>query len=489
MPVGSASIAHYMGCACVKPAMFFDNKPKDIQDNVPGHLLLTSAKGYADSDCCIELALHDEELNRLMPNGAGWYLYDSALPISRIRGIWFTNAEKMENTLANIELSTAFVPRRLFRFTREFESFTMPCLTPYRPNVDVARKVDLFDRILGAFMLMKTIGSGGYVPDAYFGLLGSICTRVRKEARAALGKSYNEQYKTLLSIDKRNSLALPVTDETVMKIAVQEGQTVQYDPLTRIIDIDKLQKQTYVYAILSTYGVGQEARRKKVDELILSGFRRGIRPDKSELVATYYGYNRGYSAFPKQYRSQDGRVAKDTKFRLDSLLDYYTVECVYRYVFFNGITDDCRHLEPWWPKRMQPVGSAKILDYAVRRYLPADVKPDYSGGFTAVVQNIVRKAMSEFDPMQSLYSMMLKVANDVVKEVRCTEIGTANSCGTAVETRKQLVERCLELNEMTTKELQYTAKSLGIKDANKLKKPDLVTAIFLAEGESSKLDL
>lgn len=138
---------------------------------------------------------------------------------------------------------------------------------------------------------------------------------------------------------------------------------------------------------------------------------------------------------------------------------------------------------------MQPVGSAKILDYAVRRYLTADVKPDYSGNLTAVVQNIVRKAMSEFDPMQSLYSMMLKVANDVVKEVRCTEIGTANSCGTAVETRKQLVERCLELNEMTTKELQYTAKSLGIKDANKLKKPDLVTAIFLAEGESSKLDL
>lgn len=489
MPVGSASIAHYMGSACVKPAMFFDNKPKDIQDNVPGHLLLTSAKGYADSDCCIELALHDEDLKRLMPNGAGWYLYDSALPLSRIRSIWFTNAEKLENTLANIELSTAFVPRKLFRLTREFESLTMPRLTPYHSSVDVARKVDLFDRILGAFVLMKTIGPDGYVPDAYFGLLGSICTRVRKEARVALGKSYNEQYKTLLSIDKRNSLALPVTDETVMKIAAQEGQTVQYDPLTRIIDIDKLQKQSYVYAILNTYGVGQEARRKKVDELILSGFRRGIRPDKSELVATYYGYNRGYSAFPKQYRSQDGRVAKDTKFRLDSLLDYYTVECVYRYVFFNEITDDCRYLEPWWPKRMQPAGRPKILDYAVRQYLPADVKTYSAGDLTDVVQNVVRKAMSEFDPMQSLYYTFIKVAKEVAKEVKNAENSAAHGRGTDIATRKQLVERCLELNGMTAKELQYTAKSLGIKDANKLKKPDLVAAIFLAEGESGKLDL
>ena len=42
IPADATSLAHYISGAGIKPAMFYSNKPKDIQDVAPGHLLMLS---------------------------------------------------------------------------------------------------------------------------------------------------------------------------------------------------------------------------------------------------------------------------------------------------------------------------------------------------------------------------------------------------------------------------------------------------------------
>lgn len=48
-------------------------------------------------------------------------------------------------------------------------------------------------------------------------------------------------------------------------------------------------------------GLEMNQKRKRIDELIFSNFKNGIKPGKSEGIALCYGINRGYSAFSNKY--------------------------------------------------------------------------------------------------------------------------------------------------------------------------------------------
>lgn len=41
IPIKSTSLPHYFAGACICPANYYENKPKDIQDNFPNVILLT----------------------------------------------------------------------------------------------------------------------------------------------------------------------------------------------------------------------------------------------------------------------------------------------------------------------------------------------------------------------------------------------------------------------------------------------------------------
>ena len=113
-PINSSSLAHYFGGACIKAAKYFNNKPQDIQDRYSEFLLLTEKKGTNATDCCLELVLTKDEINDLIDAKNGWYLLDTKpLPITRIKKIYFSNSEQMDNTITNIRMSTAFVPNFL----------------------------------------------------------------------------------------------------------------------------------------------------------------------------------------------------------------------------------------------------------------------------------------------------------------------------------------------------------------------------------------
>lgn len=491
LPISSSSLPHYLGSASIKPAAYFPNKPKDIQDSAAGHLLLTSYKGYKDTSCCLEIELLPEDTHRLIPAGEGWYLYDFMLPFSRVRQILFSDAEKMNNSFANIELSTAFVPKNMMRTVEGFEGETAPQIPPTAPTTNMLPYIDLYDRLLGAFMLMKTVYDDDYVPDAYFGLLGLLCRKVETEAKSALGNGYTKKYHMLLSRNERDSkiklLSSEITDEVVVSEAKAEGQHVEYDPLTKLMKLDNLDRQTYVIAILNMYGVGNESRRKKVDELVLSGFTHGVKPDKSELVATYYGYNRGYSVFPKQYVSRQKGVVKDTKFRFASRLDYYTVESVYRYAIFGNASTDFAGLEDWWPKKYVQAGRKHILDYMVKP-MPTKVATEHVA--PSLIKNnwvneIALRCANNFDPTRStVLSTCLEVGQAVYVEAmrRASEQQRHNATGISPAMRQQLAERWMELSSMSINQLKALAVKMGIRNFRSMKKEALLKVIFAADN-------
>lgn len=480
IPADATSLAHYISGAGIKPAMFYSNKPKDIQDVAPGHLLMLSENGYTGSECSLEIELLEEEAKKLRPlSSKGWFLFDHMIPITRVKSIYFTDRVKSELVLTNIEMSTAFLPKRLIKLVDSFKVSQAPEVGhPDSVSMEYAGLNEIFDHLLGAFCMMRTTSQGGALPPAYFGLLGRMCPRVADEARYAYKDKYVDRYGSLISRNVNDSikwLATDITDDVVRTVAKNYGLEIEYDELTRMIKLDGLADVPYVYAILNMYGVGQEARQRKVDELVLSNFTRGIRPNKSELVATYYGYNRGYSAFPKLYRSTDGRKTVATKFELNNLVDYFTIECVYRYLFLGIDKVRCEDMERSWPRKSIATGRAYILDYTipVHHDIELNVQINISKATSPTdswLNSIVKSEVEAFDRyMGTLFSFGTKVARRVYDE------------SNARRPVKRIASRAAELSAKSLAELKSIGSMYRIPDFRKMSKQELVVAIVEAE--------
>ena len=494
LPIAATSLAHYISHAAIKPAAFLQNKPKDIQDMKPEYLLLTTLQGCTEAECVIEIELLEEETRRMTRVGNDWFLYRGIIPVTRIRSISFTDKEKRDNTIANIEMSTAFIPATRINITERFSTNHLP---PWRlrehiddPQDNCREQADMYNRLLGAFMLMKTVSPvPSHIPPAYFGLLGKICPRVAEEARAAYGERYVERYGSLFTRNMHNSkikwLSANIDGQMLEKIAEKEGIKLEYDPLTKLVKPDNLPDELYVYSILGTYGVGQEARPKKIDELVLTGFTRLTKPNKSELVATYYGYNRGYAVFPKQFRSQSGYRTRITKFTFDNLVDCYTAESVYRHIFLDQTQVDCSDMEKRWPRRRTISVRRQVLDYPpqpIQRIAHAHVQSDrpiQSGWLNEAVES----SIATFDPKTTtLYEFGMRLAQVIYKgtlihqELSFQPVQTDTSA-----IRQQIVTRLGQLSSMGTTELRQTARALNAPIPPKATKQQLINAILLAE--------
>lgn len=354
-PIQSTSLAHYFGSAIIKPAKYFSNKPSDIQDKYNEFLLFTNKFGTSETDCCLEIVLTDDEAKELIDVGRSWYLYDvNPLPITRIRKIYFSNKEKKDTTITNIRMSTAYVPESLIGIrpfdNNPFDSIKLPSDLVVN---DKKNDIEKYDRFLGALALMKTAGetymnySQNYIVTlSFFNLV------IREQLSKVYGsENFKKNYQGIFDNSKGfeqilHYLDSPINEQTLYEIAEKNNQEIKKDRITRVIDIDSITDTwTYTVAVLNNYGVGEEARRKRIDGLIQSHFSE-IKKEKAEGVALCYGYNRGYSAFTKDY-GIDERVPY--KYKLQSRLDYYTIESVYQYVFNGVVSSTFRYLDDWCP--------------------------------------------------------------------------------------------------------------------------------------------
>ena len=370
-PIQSTSLAHYLGGACIKAAKYFNNKPQDIQDKYNDFLLLTSKKGTTETDCCLELVLTDDEIKDLIDVKENWYLFDTKpLPITRIKKIYFSNKEQKDVTITNITMSTSYVPSNLVEICKFDNNSSDSIQIPKDcQGVDQTNKINQYDRFLGALALMRIAHepSMNYSQN-YIATLSFFNQEIEKQLKSNEKLSYDKKfpYRGIFSNNNGFKKILPyleqlINEDSLNRIAQENNQVVKKDKITRIIDVESFDDTgTYTIAILNTYGVGDESRKKRVDGLIQSNFST-LKEGKQEGVALCYGYNRGYSAFTKNY----GDVA--FKYKLKSQLDYYTIESVYQYVFNGIVSSDLPYLDSWCPK-LNPKPSKiekKYLNYVI----------------------------------------------------------------------------------------------------------------------------
>ena len=364
-PINSSSLAHYFGGACIKAAKYFNNKPQDIQDRYKEFLLLTDKKGSKATDCCLELVLLKDEIDDLIDAKNGWYLLDTKpLPITRIKKIYFSNREQLVNTITNIRMSTAFVPDFLLD-VRTFDENPVDVQIPTDcKGIDQTNKINQYDRFLGALALMR-LSHEPYMnySNNYFATLAFFNHIIDNHIKSIENLSFNNAFQGIFNNSKGFEKVLPylkhnIDENALNKIAKENNQIIKKDKITRIIDVESITDTwTYPIAILNAYGVGDESRKMRIDGLIQSHFK-SLKDGKQEGVALCYGYNRGYSAFTKSY----GDV--EFKYKLESQLDYYTIESVYQYVFNDKVSSDFSYLDGWCPK-LQPQNPCRSTEYII----------------------------------------------------------------------------------------------------------------------------
>lgn len=353
-PIQSTSLAHYFATAIIKPAKYFDNKIADIQDKYKDFLLFTNKFGTTETDCCLEVILTDEEISELIDVNEGWFLFDEKpLPISRVKRIYFSDNEKKEITITNIRMSTAYIPDTLIGVqvfdNNPSEVIKIPSDCD---GVNQEEKIEMFDRFLGALALMKTAGEHymNYSPN-YINTLSIFNSLIKEQISKIDQHIFKDSYKGLFTASNGFETVLPylskkIDEQLLVKIANENNQVVKKDKITHVIDVNSFNDTwTYTIAILNNYGVGDESRRKRIDGLIQSHFSE-IKKGKAEGVALCYGYNRGYSAFAKDY-GKDDKVSY--KYKLESRLDYYTIESVYQYIFNNMVSSYFSYIDEWCP--------------------------------------------------------------------------------------------------------------------------------------------
>ena len=373
LPIGSTSLAHYFGCACIKPSKYFDNKQEDLQDKFNDFLLVTTHFGTQQTDCCLELVFTEQEARELIPLKNDFFLYEKPLPITRVRKIYFSSKERKEQTITNINMSTAFIPYELVEIKNFSDVQANDLKNPQDIHiVSYNEQLKRFNGFLGGFALMRLAGEE-YMnySENYFATLSVFNTAIQQDleySKINIDTRYRDAFFGENGFKKIIPYLNKTIDETdINSIAQDEKQTIVKDKITRIIDLNALDKWTYTIAVLNTYGVGSESKKKKIDDLILSNFKSEIKVGKSEGIALCYGINRGYSAFSNRYSL--GKNEKIVKFQLNSQLDYYTIESLYQFAFNSQKSDKFAYLDNWCPKQKWTKISTKtdymILDMVV----------------------------------------------------------------------------------------------------------------------------
>lgn len=538
-PISSTSLASIFGRACILPASLYRNRLSDIQSKFENFILLTSHFGCIDSDCCLEVILSSDEENSLVDIKKGFYLYESALPISRIKKIFFENLAQSQRTISNINLSTAFIPNAIVDLNNnKFDDANINDVEVPKNIVPLLEKVkqsyEKFNRILGAMALMKTAHEDGCNYSAhYIDLLSKFNTYI--ESQKAVISDVDTKFHNVF--EKHPTFLDNVVDyATLEKEALEKKQFICKSKLTKVIDPSKLENSVYLCYILYDYGVGEEAHRHKIDELVLNNFT-GLKQGYQESCALYYGYNRGYASFSNQYR-KDGKT-EDVKYQLNSLLDYYTIESIYRYTFYNTVSSELDLFNSWvrpMPLRKAKRGEYQILDTIVcdkkkavlfseewwKKYLSSFLQKDevYFLGYdfsSIIIEKILKPFVSLLkNEISSEYEDAIRIIKDtneadvlrLKKELNdCKEQLLAieknekkeafqiNNAPSSVQIgwqenaclNEDYVKKVVELCNLKLKDLKDLAKKYGCNVNNQSKKVDLIIYILRAENRQDSM--
>jgi len=374
LPIASVNLGHYFNRGCICPARYISNRNEDIQNKFENSLLLSQKKFTSESNCSLEIILTKEELHSVKTVTNNFSLANIVLPISRVKSIFFTTNEQKDKTIWNITDGAAFIPDEIVHVdsSNDFADTKEIYLVEHKSNnEDWQNKIDLFNRLLGGFAFMKLGGESwmNYSKNYFYTL--SLINKLIKEQVKETSINFDNNYQwAILKNNKfkelRSSIYSKINYQTVENFAKED----RINLVKRLGNIQlneiKSDSTTYLIAILASYG---EGTRKKNDDFI-SDFNKNLFPEnRKEGISLIFGINKGYKSFRNEYKTSNFKV--DVKFRLNSQLDYYTIESIYQFIFNNKTENySFYYLDNWCPRFNDEVKTKgyeyyKILDKTI----------------------------------------------------------------------------------------------------------------------------
>lgn len=114
LPIKSANLAHYFSKGCVCPTRYIENRIEDIQDKFNNQLLFSKERFTENTNCSLEIVLNNKE-ETVEEISKNFFLFNTPLPISRVKRIIFQNEKQKVNTIFDITSGAAFLPTELLK--------------------------------------------------------------------------------------------------------------------------------------------------------------------------------------------------------------------------------------------------------------------------------------------------------------------------------------------------------------------------------------
>lgn len=506
LSINSTSLAHYIGKAIIVPSRFYDNRPSDVQSMQGDYLILSKDKFLNASNCSIELILNEEELINFQDIEKNIFLYSKPIPISRIRKIYFIDEIQKLKTIDSINRGAAFLPGKLIEIVEEAsKNIDIKVNNEFKYSAELESKIKTYNHILGGIAFVRFNDEGSYSSN-HFSILSHFNQLIKNKYEQKFHEIVDNKYDgAFTSKGKYWSELSPLLYEAIVDTDVEEyakKESVFIDKSNGVFKYEFLDDKaklslTYKLAILSIYGTSS-TKRKSVDDLLADFANGKISQDKVEGISLIFGINHGYESFRNVYGK------KVVKFKMDSLLDYYTIESIFQYAINEQKENNSfNHIDKLFPNEELIVGIFAEKDNMISIFFKNTLEFFKKNYFTTSPDKLIQTI---FDNIQKFYKDKINLLyeenkninvtlNELLKEndklkkqlfERENLISHEENLPKLKDTEEKesiIIEKTLELNDKSLADLKKIASDNKIKYKNKDKKSELIKSIMLQKND------
>jgi len=420
LQIDRIKLQDYVQCALITADKYLsDECAHDLQSKNTNYLVLSN--GYIEElneeQILIELILTEEEQNRLIQVDSLYY-FDFPLPISRIKKI-YTHDKKVSKgiSLYMETLEKGFLPLSLFDVYKKrkhyiFEEQNYQPLAIEDIPDNYSQKVRYFDKRMGMFSFVKNTNlyyanEKGFISnysDHYFSMLSFLLkekmTPIDFDGLDVLKE--NDKFRVLIFSENQidNEFMQIVLDDILDPETKEIFSRFLQPNKTRSTLALLLENKLYIYyyiGLVYYFGFKDSNRKDNIKSEIGNLIPYELAETALAILGIYLGYK---SLRPKdKIELQDKYFAKlfpdsNIKFRLDSKLDYITIETIYRYCFCtesNKKGYEFEYLE--YPSKQKPFSLSS--DKTFKQYYKVRVEEYFEGKYIYIEKRDIKEILLE----------------------------------------------------------------------------------------------
>ena len=382
--INYANIYPYFDRGLLLASKYFlkDEKTEfDLQSKFPDFLVLTKniVVESKKNQLFIDIILTEDEVKNLISSTTpGIFFYDKPIPVSRVKTIYYSENQPINKVLKIIDAGGAsFIPNSLIEQlpvnTSIIDKFEFEVVS----NIDFNREIVHYDKLMGMFSFMKNTnlfyGIYSNYSSNYFLALSIINQDVKKYINISNENPYIKSFEKIINNREQESaskqhLISSLYDPNVLinknflkdfiekyknevEDSISELENILKkidDPLAKTEYLDLLAKDKNLKIFFQVAYIASYGDKIGNSKLILKNtLAKEVPYSQAEIILAFLGLYFGYRSLNPvdTIQTNSGELAhiinknENIKFRLNSRLDYITIESIYQFTF-NGRNDN-----------------------------------------------------------------------------------------------------------------------------------------------------